>query len=213
VRLGGDDDPADGFTDFSGATVLDDGASNTSSTSSSGSSTDDEAGASDEQRVDGRLVRDPLDDDDVGPDGARIAQPDLVVGDAGEQIELAPRLLRSAAEAAPEDVRWTQIGGTPTDVETGEGGVLRVRLPEVFVEEELVFSVELYQGGERVVQEITVQVQPVALTTRSLSIDEVGQSGLAAEGDGSAAHEGRGLGKVWGAMLAFLAAQSGRKQH
>jgi len=88
---------------------------------------------------------------------ASLAAPDMVLAEAGRVVELTPRLLGDGASGETK-VTWTQVSGTPTDVVEVEGGVLRVRMPEVFIEEELVFEVELFRDGQRVVQEVTVQV-------------------------------------------------------
>jgi hypothetical protein len=139
----------------------------------------------------------------------RVLAPDLVVAESGNEVALKPRLPGAAGDL--QNVRWTQTSGMPLELAEPEGGVLHVRLPEVFVEEELVFQVELVQGDRRLVQEVAVQVQPVGMTNRALSIDEDGAT-LAHGGGGDAADgSGRGIGKVWGAMLAFLGAQAGRR--
>ena len=112
---------------------------------------------------------------------------------------------------ALENVKWKQVSGTPVDLGSADGNMLSVRMPEVFAAEEVVFEVEVMRGGERLTQEITVQVEAVGMTNRSLSIDEHvernGQQSGDDEDEGS-----RGLGKIWGALLAFFGAQSGRKK-
>jgi len=142
----------------------------------------------------------------------RIAMPDLVVVDAGDAIELTPRVAADATESELADTRWTQVGGTPVDVDAaGADGMLRIRTPELFVEEELIFEVEVYHGGERVVQEVTVQVQPVGMTNRSLSIDEHVEQQQASSDDDDE-QGARGVGRIWGALLAFFGTQAGRKK-
>ncbi|MCK5942279.1 MAG: hypothetical protein KAI24_09950, partial [Planctomycetes bacterium] len=142
----------------------------------------------------------------------RIELPDLVLVEAGEALELAPRAAVEVSEAELAEAQWTQISGTPVELEgASDDGMLRIRTPEVFVEEELIFEVEVFRGGERVVQEVTVQVQPVGMSSRSLSIDQHLEQ---RDGAGEADEEqgARGVGRIWGALLAFFGAQSGRKK-
>jgi hypothetical protein len=137
--------------------------------------------------------------------------PDLMVADAGAAIEL--RAPTTSLELSEEEaqVRWKQISGTPIEIVDDTGDVLQVRLPEVFSQEEVVIEVEVIQGGQRIVQEVVVQVQPVGMTSRSLSIDEhidrETSNNEVEEEQGS-----RGFGKIWGALLAFFGAQSGKKK-
>ena len=144
-------------------------------------------------------------------EAARLQLPDLVVAEAGSQVDLMPRALADLDTNALEDVKWKQVSGTPVDLGAADGGMLSVRMPEVFAAEEVVFEVEVMRGGERFTQEITVQVEAVGMTNRSLSIDEhverTGQQSGDDEDEGS-----RGLGKIWGALLAFFGAQSGKKK-
>src|SRR5690606_21589470 len=96
--------------------------------------------------------------------GLRSVLPDYVVADAGSAIELrAPvTALKASSEAA--EVRWKQISGTPVDIVDASGLVLRMSMPETFTQEEVVLEVEVTQGGQHIVQEVTVQVQPVGMT-------------------------------------------------
>ena len=144
-------------------------------------------------------------------EAARLQLPDLVVAEAGSQIDLMPRALADLDTNALEDVKWKQVSGTPVDLGSADGNMLSVRMPEVFAAEEVVFEVEVMRGGERFTQEITVQVEAVGMTNRSLSIDEhVERNG---QQSGDEQDEGsRGLGKIWGALLAFFGAQSGKKK-
>ena len=144
-------------------------------------------------------------------EAARLQLPDLVVAEAGSQVDLLPRALADLDTNALEDVKWKQVSGTPVDLGSADGNMLSVRMPEVFAAEEVVFEVEVMRGGERFTQEITVQVEAVGMTNRSLSIDEhVERNG---QQSGDEQDEGsRGLGKIWGALLAFFGAQSGRKK-
>ncbi|MFN3244080.1 MAG: PKD domain-containing protein [Planctomycetota bacterium] len=144
--------------------------------------------------------------------GTRIELPDLVLVEAGDAIELTARAAAEATAAELADARWTQVSGTPVDLDaSGADGMLRIRTPELFVEEELVFEVEVWSGGERVVQEVTVQVEPVGMTSRSLSIDEHVESQQ--ERANTDEEQGaRGVGRIWGALLAFFGAQTGRRK-
>jgi hypothetical protein len=144
--------------------------------------------------------------------GTRIELPDLVLVEAGDAIELTARAAAEATAAELADARWTQVSGTPVDLDaSGADGMLRIRTPELFVEEELVFEVEVWRGGERVVQEVTVQVEPVGMTSRSLSIDEHVEA-QRERADTDEEQGARGVGRVWGALLAFFGAQSGRRK-
>lgn len=156
-----------------------------------------------------------LDDDDVlvaTATNSRLALPDLLVADAGDRVLLQPRLeAMGDGDATDVNVTWEQVSGTPVDVSSTSGDKLLVAMPEVFVEEDVVFKVEIMRGDERFTQEVTVQVQPVGMTNRSLSIDdqveaEQGPSEVE-EDEGS-----RGFGKIWGALLAFFSTQTGRKK-
>ena len=146
-----------------------------------------------------------------------LAAPDLVVAEAGTDVELAPRIVRDSAalldtNASPERVVWTQVGGTPVALDEAEGEVLRVQLPEVFVEEELVFEVQVLRDGEVITQEVTVQVQPVALTERTLSID---RSGPAYDGNsvGDDTTPTGFVAKMWAALgAAFWTGNSSRRR-
>ena len=169
----------------------------------------------DDGDLDRNLLEDPADTAGGAASGStKVLAPDLVVAESGNAITLQPRLPANAgvAAVAAATVRWTQTGGTPLELDEAQGSALHVRLPEVFTEEELVFQVEVLHGDVRLVQEVAVQVQPVGMTNRALSIDDApggfAQAGGAGDGDGA----GRGVGKVWGAMLAFLGAQAGRRR-
>lgn len=129
---------------------------------------------------------------------------DLVLAEAGSEVDLAPRLPEADPDTTPT---WKQVAGSKVDLEATEGRVLRIRTPEVFVEEELVFEVELMSNGQRMVQEVTVQVQPVSMMARSLAIDSTGADGAADDFSDTVIETGRGLGKIWAAMLTFLTAQ------
>ena len=59
-------------------------------------------------------------------------------------------------------------------------------------------------------EEITVQVQPVGMIGRSLSIDEHVAGQEDADTGADDAPTG-GVGKLWGALLAFLGAQPRRR--
>ena len=150
----------------------------------------------------------------VEADLAGIAQhdghPDLVVAKAGHDVELTPNLPVPTGGAV--SYVWKQVGGTAVTFDETGDGKLRVRMPEVFTDEELVFEVALLSGGERVVQQITVQVQPVAMTSRSAVIEgasQVEQSDAIAE---AADDTGTGLGKIWAALVAFFGAKQGRPE-
>ncbi|MFT7534831.1 MAG: hypothetical protein ACI85K_000781, partial [Hyphomicrobiaceae bacterium] len=141
-----------------------------------------------------------------------LVSADLVVADAGDAVRLrAPMTALEASEAATA-VRWRQVSGTPIEVTDDSSEVLLVSMPEVFAAEEVVFEVEIISGGQRVVQEVTVQVQPVGMTNRSLSIDEHLDNRQVSD-DSEEDQGSRGLGKIWGAMLAFFGTQTGRKKN
>jgi Ca2+-binding RTX toxin-like protein len=168
---------------------------------------------------DGDLDRNLLDDPAESARGAasgstKVLAPDLVVAESGNAVTLQPRLPANAVATGvePANVRWTQTGGTPLELDETEGSALHVRLPEVFTEEELVFQVEVMHGDVRLVQEVAVQVQPVGMTNRALSIDDMAVTAAQDAGGGGDDGAGRGVGKVWGAMLAFLGAQAGRRR-
>ena len=140
-----------------------------------------------------------------------LATSDLLVADAGGAVQLkAPMAALEASEAATE-VRWRQVSGSPVELADDRSETLMVSMPEVFAAEEVVFEVEVISGGERVVQEVTVQVQPVGMTNRSLSIDEHLDRETTQE-DRDEDQGSRGFGKIWGALLAFFGTQSGRKK-
>ena len=136
--------------------------------------------------------------------------PNVVTAKAGHDVQLAPSLPIPAGEAA--NYVWTQVGGTAVTLEESSDGNLRVRLPEVFTDEELVFEVALMSGGERLVQQITVQVEPVALTAKisgnetTSQIDQADTSTMAAE-DGAS-----GFGRIWAALVAFFGAKQSRTE-
>lgn len=212
----GSDDPGSTKGTLAALTLANPNAATTSigsPTSSFGGDTPRaDSGSSD--TPDRYLLQNLLDDDGDDANGlaTRAELPDLVVADAGAEIDLAPRLSTGDTSGPIEGVRWTQTAGTRIDLDNVEGGVLRIRLPEVFVEEELVFSVELFRAGERVVQEVAVQVQPVALTSRSLSIDEPGLEQRADSAGEQQDGSGPGIGRIWGALAAFLGAQGRRRR-
>ncbi|MEZ6038372.1 MAG: hypothetical protein R3F29_12890 [Planctomycetota bacterium] len=195
---------ADDGADFSsGAFTTDLGA-----TATSGS--DDGAARLDVNLLRSALAEAELDATEDGGATTVLVQPDLVLGDAGSALELLPRAVTALEGATFDDVRWTQTAGTPVAVDGLTGAALRVQLPEVFVEEELVFKVELWRDGELTEQEVTVQVQPVGMIGRTLSIDEhLDPSDGGADG-GQEAPTG-GIGKLWGALLAFFGAQPRRR--
>jgi len=140
-----------------------------------------------------------------------IMTPDFMVAEAGSAVALrAPATTSELAEEAAE-VRWKQVSGTPVELIDDSGEVLTITFPEVFSQEEVVFEVEVLRGGEKVVQEVTVQVQPVNMQSRSLSIDEHIEHD-SRTGEEVEDKESRGVGKIWGALLAFFGAQSGRKK-
>jgi hypothetical protein len=163
----------------------------------------------DDDRPDANLLADTASAGSSSDGKTRVLAPDLVVAESGNAVALKPRLPGGAGEL--QNVRWTQTSGMPLELAEPEGGVLHVRLPEVFVEEELVFQVEVVQGDRRLLQEVAVQVQPVGMTNRALSIDDQGVALARADGGATDDGAGRGIGKVWGAMLAFLGAQTGRR--
>jgi hypothetical protein len=178
-----------------------------------------EAARADAFADDGDLDRNLLDDPADSTGGAaagstKVLAPDLVVAESGNAVTLQPRLPANAVAVGvePANVRWTQTGGTPLELDETEGSALHVRLPEVFTEEELVFQVEVMHGDVRLVQEVAVQVQPVGMTNRALAIDEMAVAVAQEGGGGGDDGAGRGVGKVWGAMLAFFGAQAGRRR-
>ncbi|MBM3960502.1 MAG: hypothetical protein FJ306_01155 [Planctomycetes bacterium] len=165
----------------------------------------------DDGDLDRNLLDDPAESTGRTASGStKVIAPDLVVAESGNAVTLQPRLPATAVELA--NVRWTQTGGTPLELDDTEGSALHVRLPEVFTEEELVFQVEVMHGDVRLVQEVAVQVQPVGMTNRALSIDDMAVVAVQDAGGGGDDGAGRGVGKVWGAMLAFLGAQAGRRR-
>ncbi len=194
------------------ASVLDNSMSETSSNASRVSTTTPVT-LTDDTSLDSVLGSNLLDESatTVAAGATRMALPDLMVADTGATIELrAPTTSLELSEEEAE-VRWKQISGTPIEIVDDTGDVLQVRLPEVFSQEEVVIEVEVIQGGQRIVQEVVVQVQPVGMTSRSLSIDEhidrETSNNEVEEEQGS-----RGFGKIWGALLAFFGAQSGKKK-
>ncbi len=155
--------------------------------------------------------------DDAGDAEAQLlasdpqnGQPDLVVATAGRDVELAPTL----PVPAGGDVNyvWKQTAGTVVAFDETADGKLRVRLPEVFSEEELVFEVEMLSGAERVVQEITVQVQPVSMTARPLGIDDAGRVEIQSAAVEVSDATGHGLGRMWAALVSFFATKPGRSE-
>jgi hypothetical protein len=169
----------------------------------------------DEGDLDRDLLDEPAESTDRTASGStKVLAPDLVVAESGNAVTLQPRLPANAVATGvePANVRWTQTGGTPLELDETEGSALHVRLPEVFTEEELVFQVEVMHGDVRLVQEVAVQVQPVGMTNRALSIDDMAVVAAQDAGGGGDDGAGRGVGKVWGAMLAFLGAQAGRRR-
>ncbi|MFK7741457.1 MAG: REJ domain-containing protein [Planctomycetota bacterium] len=147
----------------------------------------------------------------------RLAPTDLVVATAGEQLRLKPTALAAATANTVEEVdansvRFRQIAGTEIELADADGNGLLVVTPEVFLEEEIVFEVEFVVGNERIVQEVALQVQPVGLTNRSLAIDDYARDTTpdAREGDEQPT---RGLGRIWGALLAFFGAQASRRKN
>jgi hypothetical protein len=137
-------------------------------------------------------------------------QPDLVVAEAGRNVELVPNL----PVPAGGDVNyvWRQTAGTVVAFDETVDGKLRVRLPEVFSEEELVFEVEMLSGTERVVQEITVQVRPVSMTARPLGIDDAGPVAVEAAAFDASGADGFALGRIWAALVSFFAGKPGRSE-
>jgi hypothetical protein len=169
----------------------------------------------DDGDLDRNLLDDPAESTGRAASGStKVLAPDLVVAESGNAVTLQPRLPANAVATGvePANVRWTQTGGTPLELDETEGSALHVRLPEVFTEEELVFQVEVMHGDVRLVQEVAVQVQPVGMTNRALSIDDMAVTAAQDAGGGGDDGAGRGVGKVWGAMLAFLGAQAGRRR-
>jgi hypothetical protein len=169
----------------------------------------------DEGDLDRDLLDEPAESTDRTASGStKVLAPDLVVAESGNAVTLQPRLPANAVATGvePANVRWTQTGGTPLELDETQGSALHVRLPEVFTEEELVFQVEVMHGDVRLVQEVAVQVQPVGMTNRALSIDDMAVTAAQDAGGGGDDGAGRGVGKVWGAMLAFLGAQAGRRR-
>jgi hypothetical protein len=171
------------------------------------------AGDTEVSSITGIISGNLIDDASASPNaaGLRSTLPDLMVVDAGSAVELrAPVTVMEASNEAAE-VRWKQISGTPVELVDDSADVLRLNTPEVFAAEEIVFEVEVMQGGERITQEVTVQVQPVGMTNRSLSIDQHVDPQQAAE-DGAEEQGSRGFGKIWGALLAFFGAQASRRK-
>ena len=140
-----------------------------------------------------------------------VVTADLVVANGGEAVELVAPVATLQASEAVTEVRWTQVSGTRIEIADDRSDVLLVSMPEVFLTEELVFAVEITRGEQSFRQEVTIQVQPVGMGSRSLAPDapfDNQQVVCESEAD----QGGRGLGKLWGALLAFFGAQSGRRK-
>lgn len=189
---------------------LSDGA-NTINTDSLGVS---ETGGSAEENTIDSIMSDNMLDSSVVTAGTALAPRfsfDLVLADAGTAVQLRAPLSALEASEAATAVRWKQVSGTPIELIDDSSENLLVSMPEVFTTEEVVFKVEIIKGGQRIVQEVTVQVQPVGMTNRSLSIDEHIDTRQVSD-DTEEDQGSRGLGKIWGALLAFFGTQSGRKK-
>ena len=140
------------------------------------------------------------------PGVTRLLKPDLVLSESGDNVQLSAPL-PTELDDADTKVRWRQVDGTEVDLSDVAQADLVLNIPEVFSEEELVFEVEITQGDKRLVKEFTVQVQPVGLTNRSLSIDQnvvkrrCGQRGRAGRRGGPRLrpHLGRHAGVLRGA--------------
>lgn len=152
------------------------------------------------------LLESSLDDEASTTVATRLAPPDLVVAEAGEQLLLRPTSLLGTDTIAVTDVAVRQLSGVPIELRDANGRGLLVTTPEVFLEEEVVFEIEFVRGDERVRQEVTVQVQPVGLTNRALTIDDHAQQSTGADIGEDEPHP-LGFGRIWGALLAFFAMQ------
>jgi hypothetical protein len=153
---------------------------------------------------------DTLDGDHGLTTSPAFGEPDLVIAEAGRSIEIAATLPVPAG--ASVEYVWTQIGGTPVAIDETADGKLHVHLPEVFAEEELVFQVALLSGTDRLVQEIAVEVQPVTMTQRPVDVDDVDHRQSEHAATDVPDVPGRGLGRIWASLLAFLGATQGRTE-
>ena len=166
----------------------------------------------DEHTIDGILRDNLLEDSTTSPLPLQLplVTADLVVANGGDSVELVAPVATLQASEAVTEVRWTQVSGTRIEIADDRSDVLLVSMPEVFLTEELVFAVEITRGEQSFRQEVTIQVQPIGMSSRSLAPDEPfdnQQVGRESEGD----QGGRGLGKLWGALLAFFGTRSGRR--
>ena len=79
-----------------------------------------------------------------------------------------------------------------------------VELPEVFVEEELVFQVAVRSGSDQVTERVTVRVQPVDSTQREGTMQSSRAAELATLDDDQGPRESRGIGRIWAALAALV---------
>lgn len=126
------------------------------------------------------------------------AQP--VVVSTGAEVEVSASALPRTSDNA--QYTWTQVAGSAVKMVDGSGRALRIEMPETFTAEELVFQVEMQVGDEIVVEEITVQVEPVATEVRHAITPHVAHRDLGTY-EATAPAESHGVGKVWASLLAF----------
>ena len=161
---------------------------------------------SDYELADEEYLRHNLLDPDADPDDwsgrvTRVLAPNLIVGDSDTDVVLAARL-GDGERACIESVRWTQIGGTSVDLGRVAGNERLVRVPDVLVEQELIFEVEVLRRGERLVQEVAVRVQPTS--NQGTPPGERHQCA----GELRDAEVSPAVGKLWGAVRAFFGGKS-----
>jgi hypothetical protein len=135
----------------------------------------------------------------------------LLVAEGGDTVRLDP--LESSVplpEGADLTYSWTQVGGTSVELGGATGASPVIELPEVFVQEDLVFQVKISAGGQQTTQQLTVRVEPVEDVSRAALAGGALMQQSADAADSVEEARSPGVGKVWAALLAFL--QTGRSR-
>ena len=166
-------------------------------TSTSGDSSRDEA------NEDGEHKREE-EPDIAAEQTVRVGDATPVVVTAGSEIDIAPLL--EIPDGAQVEYQWTQVGGTEVGIVDGNSSQLRIELPETFIGEELVFEVEVLVNGQRMVQDVTIQLQPVQAESRTEAMAKTLAVRHSSDAAGERFEAHRGVGKVWASLVAFTGA-------
>jgi len=137
--------------------------------------------------------------DDVAAENFLVDEQAAILVAAESTVDIAPML--DAPKGNKVEFLWTQISGTNVNILTADLERLRIETPATFVEETLVFEVEILVDGLTTTRDVRVQVQPVDAEQRDASAGKKYGLQRLMDTDNATFEEKRGIGKIWASMV------------